>query len=213
MSRASWVVVFAGLVGCASATDDVDRDTDDAGPPALGPDVEGVAFREVGLTLTVASVNGEADAALDVNDDGVDDFDLELSRSTVGDDTFRYGQLSATAVGNELLVGDVPNAGADGGMVEATRALALGERVEGSATRWSSSGVLHELESFEEEVEDDYGIAGEGRVLLGVRFLAGVSDLLNGWIEVSVDGELTTVTVHRSGWAELPEVGVGAGDR
>lgn len=228
MIRAPWSLAIAALIGCTAAvdeaapdtdeaapdTDEGTADTDDAGPPALGPDVEGVAFREVGLTLTVATANGDAEAALDVNGDGVDDFDLELGRSTEdGVATNRYAAFGALVEGNELLVGEVPNPGQDGGTYEAVRSLALGERVEGASVRWSSSGLLHEIETAGDVVEEDYGVAGDGRVLLGVRFVSGTSDLLNGWIEVSVDDEVTTVSVHRAGWAERPEVGVGAGDR
>lgn len=186
-------------------------DPDDA--PALGPDVEGVASREVALTLTVVSDDGDATGDVDVDGDGVDDFEIALSRDASGDDTILFAELEVARESNELLVADLPNAGSNGGTDTGARALALGDRVEGSSARWEAGGVLHEIEAFQGEVEDDYGVAGAGRVLLGVRFLHGVSDLLNGWIEVSVDEDLTTVTVHRSGWAELPEVGLGAGDR
>lgn len=212
MTRAAWGIALVGLLGCAPGGSS-DPDTDDTSPPALGPDVEGVASREVELTLSVASANGEADGALDVNGDGVDDFGIELSRQTSAGETIWDVGLSPTAAGNEILIADVRNEGTDGTTEEAARVLQLGDRIEGSSTRWEPGGVLHEIETFEDEVEDDYGIAGAGRVLLGVRFLTGVSDLLNGWIEVSVDEALTTVTVYRAGWSEVPELGVGAGDR
>lgn len=212
MTRAAWGIAIVGLLGCAPGGSS-DPDTDDTSPPALGPDVEGVASREVDLTLAVASANGEADGELDVNGDGVADFGIELSRATLAGESIWYVALAPTAVGNEILVADVRNDGSDGTIEEAARVLQLGERIEGSSTRWEPDAVLHEIETFEDEVEDDYGVAGDGRVLLGVRFLTGISDLLNGWIEVSVDEELTTVTVYRAGWAELPELGVGAGDR
>jgi hypothetical protein len=213
MTRAARCLVLVVLVGCAGGGGDLDPDSDGTTPPALGPDVDGVAFRDVGLMLAVASLNGEASADLDVNDDGTPDFELQLGRFAEADSVFRSVYLQRASEGAEVLVGEVPNAGVFGGMDTATRALALGERIEGSSATWQLNGVLHEVEMDADTVEDDYGIAGEGRVFLGVRFITGVSDLLNGWIEVSVDEDVSTFTVHRAGWAELPEVGLGAGDR
>ncbi len=170
------------------------------------PDNPNINHRVVNLEMKVSSYNAESDMIIDINEDGMQDFEIELDLYKDAEDDLDFELwLDYYQSGNEYLTQEI-NSDAY------ARPLNKNDLISGGSTTWESYCYFFELEKSPGYPDDNYGFAGKGDILVGVRFMIG-SERHYGWIKISVSADYKTVIVKEVAYEIRPNVEIRAGEK
>jgi|JI61114C2RNA_FD_contig_81_596082_length_1523_multi_2_in_0_out_0_2 hypothetical protein len=170
------------------------------------PDNPNINHRTVNLEMKVSSYNAESDMSIDMNDDGMLDFEIELDLYRNSDSELEYyAAIDYEQTGNEVLTQAI-----DGD--EYIISLNKNDLISGGSSTWYRYATIFELDRDPGYPELSYGFAGKGDLLVGVRFMIG-SQLHYGWMKVNASTDYKTIIVKEVAYEIRPNVEVRAGEK
>ena len=165
-----------------------------------------INHRTVNLEMKVSSYNAESDMSIDMNDDGMLDFEIELDLYRNSDSELEYyAAIDYEQTGNEVLTQAI-----DGD--EYIISLNKNDLISGGSSTWYRYATIFELDRDPGYPELSYGFAGKGDLLVGVRFMIG-SQLHYGWMKVNASTDYKTIIVKEVAYDIRPNVEVRAGEK
>lgn len=170
------------------------------------PDNPNINHRVVNLEMKVSSYNAESDMSIDMNDDGMQDFEIELDLYKDAEDDLDYELwLDYYQSGNEFLTQEI-NSDAY------AQPLNKNDLISGGSSTWESYCNFFELEKSPGYPDDNYGFAGKGDILVGVRFMIG-AERHYGWMKINASSDYKTVIVKEVAYEIRPNVEIRAGEK
>lgn len=165
-----------------------------------------ITHRTVNLEMKVSSYNADSDMSIDINDDGMLDFEIELDlyRNSENDLEY-YAEIDYMQSGNEILTQVI-----DGD--EYIISLNKNDLISGGSSTWYRYATIFELDRDPGDPEFNNGFAGKGDVLLGVRFVIG-SQLHYGWMKINATSDYKSIVVKEVAYDIRPNVEVRAGEK
>ncbi|MBP6154080.1 MAG: hypothetical protein KA457_04620 [Chitinophagales bacterium] len=165
-----------------------------------------INHRTVNLEMKVSSYNADAEMSVDVNDDGMQDFEIELDLYKDAEDDYDYELwLDYEQSGNEFLTQEINSE-------EYVKQLNKNDLISGGSSTWYRYCNFFEIEKSPGNPEEKFGFAGNGDILIGVRFLIG-TELHYGWMKINASSDYKTVTVKEVAYEIRPNVEVRAGEK
>lgn len=165
-----------------------------------------INHRVVNLEIKVSSYNAQSDMSIDMNEDGMLDFEMELDLYKISDNELDYELwLDYYISGNEFLTQEI-NSDAY------AKPLNKNDLISGGSSTWESYCNFFELEKLPGYPDDDYGFAGKGDVLVGVRFMIG-TERHYGWMKINASADYKTVIVKEVAYEIRPNVEIRAGEK
>jgi hypothetical protein len=170
------------------------------------PDNPNINHRVVNLEMKVSSYNAESDMSIDINDDGMLDFEIELDLYRNSDNELEYyAEIDYEQTGNEVLTQDI-----DGD--EYVKPLNKNDLISGGSSTWYRYATIFELDRDPGNPEINYGFAGKGDVLVGIRFMIG-TQLHYGWMKINAASDYKSIIVKEVAYDIRPNVEVRAGEK
>ena len=173
-----------------------------------------INHRTVNLEMKVSSYNAESEMSIDINDDGMLDFEIELDLFRDSDNDLEYyAEIDYEQTGNEILTQEMNSD-------EYIKTLNRNDLVSGGSSIWysyvlSELCVRHnffEIEKTPGNPEEKYGFAGNGDVLIGIRFMIG-TQLHYGWMKINAAADYKSIVVKEVAYEIRPNVEVRAGEK
>lgn len=165
-----------------------------------------VNHRTVNLEMKVSSYNADSDMSIDINDDGMLDFEIELDLYKDAEDDFDYELwLDYEEFGNEFLTQEINSE-------EYIKSLNKNDLISGGSSTWYRYCNFFEIEKTPGNPEEKYGFAGKGDILVGVRFLIG-TQLHYGWMKINAAADYKSIIVKEVAYDIRPNVEVRAGEK
>ena len=165
-----------------------------------------INHRTVNLEMKVSSYNAESDMSIDMNDDGMLDFEIELDLYRNSDSELEYyAAIDYEQTGNEVLTQAI-----DGD--EYIISLNKNDLISGGSSTWYRYATIFELDRDPGYPELSYGFAGKGDLLVGVRFMIG-TERHYGWMKVNASTDYKTIIVKEVAYEIRPNVEVRAGEK
>ena len=165
-----------------------------------------INHRTVNLEMKVSSYNAESDMSIDMNDDGMLDFEIELDLYRNSDSELEYyAAIDYEQTGNEILTKAI-----DGD--EYIISLNKYDLISGGSSTWYRYATIFELDRDPGYPELSYGFAGKGDLLVGVRFMIG-TERHYGWMKVNASTDYKTIIVKEVAYDIRPNVEVRAGEK
>lgn len=156
--------------------------------------------------MKVSSYNAESDMSIDMNDDGMLDFEIELDLYRNSDSELEYyAAIDYEQTGNEVLTQAI-----DGD--EYIISLNKNDLISGGSSTWYRYATIFELDRDPGYPELSYGFAGKGDLLVGVRFMIG-TERHYGWMKVNASTDYKTIIVKEVAYDIRPNVEVRAGEK
>ena len=156
--------------------------------------------------MKVSSYNAESDMSIDINDDGMLDFEIELDLYKDADNDLDYELwLDYSQTGNEYLTQEINSD-------DYVKPLNNNDLISGGSSTWESYCNFFELEKSPGYPDDNYGFAGKGDVLVGVRFMIG-TERHYGWMKINASADYKSVTVKEVAYDIRPNVEIRAGEK
>jgi hypothetical protein len=170
------------------------------------PDNPNINHRVVNLEMKVSSYNAESDMSIDINDDGMLDFEIELDLYRNSDNELEYyAEIDYEQTGNEVLTQDVDSD-------EYVKPLNKNNLISGGSSTWYQYATIFELDRDPGNPEINYGFAGKGDVLVGIRFMIG-TQLHYGWMKINAASDYKSIIVKEVAYDIRPNVEVRAGEK
>lgn len=170
------------------------------------PDNPNINHRVVNLEMKVSSYNAESDMSIDINDDGMLDFEIELDLYRNSDNELEYyAEIDYEQTGNEVLTQDVDSD-------EYVKPLNKNNLISGGSSTWYRYATIFELDRDPGNPEINYGFAGKGDVLVGIRFMIG-TQLHYGWMKINATSDYKSIVVKEVAYDIRPNVEVRAGEK
>jgi hypothetical protein len=165
-----------------------------------------INHRTVNLEMKVSSYNADAEMSVDVNDDGMQDFEIELDLYKDAEDDYDYELwLDYEQSGNEFLTQEINSE-------EYVKQLNKNDLISGGSSTWYRYCNFFEIEKSPGNPEEKFGFAGNGDILIGVRFLIG-TELHYGWMKINASADYKTIIVKEVAYEIRPNVEVRAGEK
>lgn len=165
-----------------------------------------INHRTVNLEMKVSSYNAESDMGIDINDDGMLDFEIELDLNSVSENELEYyARIDYEQPGNEILTQEINSD-------EYFKPLSKNDLISGGSSTWYRYATIFELDRDPGYPEEKNGFAGNGDVLIGVRFMIG-TQLHYGWIKLNAAADYKSVNVKEVAYDIRPNVEVRAGEK
>lgn len=165
-----------------------------------------VNHRTVNLEMKVSSYNANSDMGIDINDDGMLDFEIELDLYKVSNDDYDYyAEIDYEQTGNEILT-QVINSD------EYIKLLSKNDLISGGSSTWYRNATIFEIERSPGNPEENFGFAGKGDILVGIRFMIG-TERHYGWMKINVAADYKTIIVKEVAYDIRPDVEVRAGEK
>lgn len=166
-----------------------------------------INHRVVNLELKVSSYNAASASKIDINDDGVHDFQLGLELNKASEDKYYYyiGLDYESDTRNEFLT-QIINSD------EFIKPLQNDDLISGSSSIWYYYSEVLIVDKDPGKPETKYGFSGNGDMLIGVRFLIG-TELHYGWMKINVSSDFKTVIVKEVAYNIVPNVEIKAGEK
>jgi hypothetical protein len=165
-----------------------------------------INHRTVNLEMIVSSYNADSDMSIDINDDGMLDFEIELDLYRNSDNELEYyAEIDYEQTGNEVLTQDI-----DGD--EYVKPLNKNDLISGGSSTWYRYATIFELDRDPGNPEINYGFAGKGDVLVGIRFMIG-TQLHYGWMKINAASDYKSIIVKEVAYDIRPNVEVRAGEK
>ena len=165
-----------------------------------------INHRTVNLEMKVSSYNAESEMSIDINDDGMLDFEIELDLYKDAEDDFDYELwLDYEEFGNEFLTQEINSE-------EYIKSLNKNDLISGGSSIWYRYCNFFEIEKTPGNPEEKYGFAGKGDILVGVRFLIG-TQLHYGWMKINAAADYKSIVVKEVAYEIRPNVEVKAGEK
>jgi hypothetical protein len=165
-----------------------------------------INHRTVNLEMKVSSYNADSDMSIDINDDGMLDFEIELDLYKDAEDNYDYELwLDYEQSGNEFLTQEI-NSDAY------AKPLKKDDLISGGSSTWYSYCDFFEIEKSPGYPEENFGFAGNGDILIGVRFMIG-TERHYGWMKVNASADYKTVIVKEVAYEIRPNVEIRAGEK
>ena len=165
-----------------------------------------VNHRTVNLEMKVSSYNANSDMGIDINDDGMLDFEIELDLYKVAEDDYDYELwLDYEQSGNEFLTQEINSE-------EYAKPLNNNDLISGGSSTWYRYCTFFEIEKSPGNPEEKFGFAGNGDILIGVRFMIG-TERHYGWMKVNASSDYKTVIVKEVAYDIRPNVEVRVGEK
>lgn len=145
---------------------------------------------------------------IDINDDGVQDFRIDLYLNRISNDEFNYSAaINSVQTGNELL-SQVVNT------YHYLKALTVNQSIDsGSGIWYNFTNAFVFLKSpIYPNTDIEFGFAGKGDVLIGFRFMIG-TELHYGWMKINVTADYKSIVVKEVAYEIRPNVEVKAGEK
>ena len=165
-----------------------------------------INHRTVNLEMKVSSYNAESEMSIDINDDGMLDFEIELDLFRDSDNDLEYyAEIDYEQTGNEILTQEMNSD-------EYIKTLNRNDLVSGGSSIWYSYATIFELDRDPGNPEEKYGFAGNGDVLIGIRFMIG-TQLHYGWMKINAAADYKSIIVKEVAYDIRPNVEVRAGEK
>lgn len=165
-----------------------------------------INHRTVNLEMKVSSYNAESEMSIDINDDGMLDFEIELDLFRDSDNDLEYyAEIDYEQTGNEILTQEMNSD-------EYIKTLNRDDLVSGGSSIWYSYATIFELDRDPGNPEEKYGFAGNGDVLIGIRFMIG-TQLHYGWMKINAASDYKSIIVKEVAYDIRPNVEVRAGEK
>lgn len=165
-----------------------------------------VNHRTVNLEMKVSSYNANSDMGIDINDDGMLDFEIELDLYKVSNDDYDYyAEIDYEQTGNEILT-QVINSD------EYIKLLSKNDLISGGSSTWYRNATIFEIERSPGNPEENFGFADKGDILVGIRFMIG-TERHYGWMKINVTADYKTIIVKEVAYDIRPDVEVRAGEK
>ena len=165
-----------------------------------------INHRTVNLEMKVSSYNADAEMSVDVNDDGMQDFEIELDLYKDAEDDYDYELwLDYEQSGNEFLTQEINSE-------EYVKQLNKNDLISGGSSTWYRYCNFFEIEKSPGNPEEKFGFAGNGDILIGVRFLIG-TELHYGWMKINAAADYKSIIVKEVAYEIRPNVEVRAGEK
>ncbi len=165
-----------------------------------------VNHRTVNLEMKVSSYNAESDMSIDINDDGMLDFEIELDLYRDSDNELEYyAEIDYEQTGNEIITQEI-----DG--YEYIKTLNKNDLISGGSSTWYGYATIFELDRDPGNPEEKYGFAGNGDMLIGVRFMIG-TERHYGWMKINAAADYKSIIVKEVAYEIRPNVEVRAGEK
>ncbi|MEZ5053666.1 MAG: hypothetical protein R2807_02680 [Chitinophagales bacterium] len=165
-----------------------------------------ITHRTVNLEMILSSYNANSEMSIDINDDGMLDFEIELDLYKYAEDDYDYeGYIDYEQSGNELLTNILNSE-------EYIKPLNQNDLISGGSSTWYRNGYIFEVEKTPGNPETKYGYAGSGDILVGIRFLIG-TELHYGWMKININTNYKTIKVKELAYDIRPNVEVKAGEK
>ena len=165
-----------------------------------------INHRTVNLEMKVSSYNAESDMSIDINDDGMLDFEIELDLYRDSDNELEYyAEIDYEQTGNEIITQEI-----DG--YEYIKTLNKNDLISGGSSTWYGYATIFELDRDPGNPEEKYGFAGNGDVLIGIRFMIG-TQLHYGWMKINAASDYKSIIVKEVAYDIRPNVEVRAGEK
>jgi len=165
-----------------------------------------INHRTVNLEMKVSSYNAESEMSIDINDDGMLDFEIELDLFRDSDNDLEYyAEIDYEQTGNEILTQEMNSD-------EYIKTLNRNDLVSGGSSIWYSYATIFELDRDPGNPEEKYGFAGNGDVLIGIRFMIG-TQLHYGWMKINAASDYKSIIVKEVAYDIRPNVEVRAGEK
>ena len=170
------------------------------------PDNPNINHRTVNLEMKVSSYNAESDMSIDINDDGMLDFELELELDNdAADDYFYELWLDYYQTGNEYLTQEINSD-------EFIKPLNKNDLISGGSSTWYRYCNFFVDVKSPGNPEEKYGFAGKGDILVGVPFMIG-TERHYGWMKINASTDYKTIIVKEVAYEIRPNVEVRAGEK
>lgn len=165
-----------------------------------------INHRTVNLEMKVSSYNADSDMSIDINDDGMLDFEIELDLYKDAEDDYDYELwLDYYQTGNEFLTQEINSD-------EYAKPLNKNDLISGGSSVWYRNCNFFEIEKLPGYPEEKYGFAGKGDILVGVRFMIG-TQLHYGWMKINAASDYKSIIVKEVAYDIRPNVEVRAGEK
>ncbi|MFN8260922.1 MAG: hypothetical protein U0X41_08330 [Chitinophagales bacterium] len=170
------------------------------------PDNPNINHRVVNLEMKVSSYNANTDMSIDINDDGMQDFEIELYLDKDADDDYGYqAELDYEQSGNEFLTQIINT-------YEYLKPLNPNDLITGGSSTWFRYCDIFDVSRSPGDPEEKYGYAGNGDMLVGVRFMIG-TERHYGWMKINASSDYKTVVVKEVAYEIRPNVEIRAGEK
>lgn len=165
-----------------------------------------INHRKVNLEMKVSSYNAESDMSIDINDDGMLDFEIELDLYRDSDNDLEYyAEIDYEQTGNEILTQEINSD-------EYIKTLNKNDLISGGSSTWYRYATIFELDRDPGNPEEKHGFAGNGDVLIGIRFMIG-TQLHYGWMKLNAAADFKSIIVKEVAYDIRPNVEVRAGEK
>jgi hypothetical protein len=165
-----------------------------------------ISHRTVNLEMKVSSYNAESDMSIDINDDGMLDFEIELDLYRNSDNDLEYyAEIDYEQTGNEILTQEINSD-------EYIKTLNKNDLISGGSSTWYRYATIFELDRDPGNPELNYGFAGKGDLLVGVRFMIG-TERHYGWMKINATADYKSIVVKEVAYEIRPNVEVIAGEK
>jgi hypothetical protein len=170
------------------------------------PDNPNINHREINQEMKLGTYNSNSEMGIDINNDGMLDFEVDLYLFKTSDIEYEYeAYLDREQTGNEVLTQQIDSTA----YILPMQSNAL---VSGGTTGWNAYSNIFEIEKQVSMAETRYGYAGNGDMLIGVRFMIG-TQLHYGWLKMNVASDLKSIIVKEVAYEIRPNVEVKAGEK
>lgn len=170
------------------------------------PDNPNINHREINQEMKLGSYNADSEMSIDINNDGMLDFEVEIDLYKKSDNEYEYeAYLDRDQIGNEVLTQQIDSTA----YILPMQRNAL---ISGGTTGWNAYSDIFEIGKQLGLSETRYGYAGNGDMLIGVRFMIG-TQLHYGWLKMNVASDLKSIIVKEVAYEIRPNVEVKAGEK
>ena len=132
------------------------------------------------------------------------EIELDLFRDSDNDLEY-YAEIDYEQTGNEILTQEMNSD-------EYIKTLNRNDLVSGGSSIWNSYATIFELDRDPGNPEEKYGFAGNGDVLIGIRFMIG-TQLHYGWMKINAASDYKSIIVKEVAYDIRPNVEVRAGEK
>jgi hypothetical protein len=165
-----------------------------------------INHRALNLEMKVSSYNADSEMSIDINDDGMQDFEIELELYKDSDsDLDYYAEIDYLNSGNEVLTQEI-NGDAY------AKQLNSNDLISGGSSTWYSYASILEFERYPGTPDENYGYAGKGDILVGIRFMIG-SERHYGWMKLNASSDYKSIIVKELAYEIRPNVEIKAGEK
>lgn len=165
------------------------------------PNIEDKTLNKV---ITASGVDFFSEDSIDINSDGVFDFNFSIGGELYDGNTYAYGYINGTRAGNALLTTEQTFLGYT---MEVLTAKNSGDAINSTSTDWTEESYIgYKYNS------DQIGHANGSDKIFGFRFKIG-SDTHYGWVKTNLASDYKTLTIKEIAYNKTANAEIKAGEK